>query len=136
MIRRPPRSTLFPYTTLFRSVPQGVVVDADLCRVRELQMSGKVRWRDCQLIEGFFQVHRRSGEWVVAGRIVPSFSRACHCFRRSDVLEVGYLTAPGIWKTGRYLMRATVPTTMAMINSNTGSIQVLSWLSRWSRSPS
>src|SRR5258707_11673600 len=23
MIRRPPRSTLFPYTTLFRSVPQG-----------------------------------------------------------------------------------------------------------------
>src|SRR2546425_9647031 len=26
MIRRPPRSTLFPYTTLFRSVPQ------DLCK--------------------------------------------------------------------------------------------------------
>src|SRR5260370_9774167 len=25
MIRRPPRSTLFPYTTLFRSVPQEVV---------------------------------------------------------------------------------------------------------------
>src|SRR3989442_10006421 len=23
MIRRPPRSTLFPYTTLFRSLPQG-----------------------------------------------------------------------------------------------------------------
>src|SRR3712207_7763852 len=32
MIRRPPRSTLFPYTTLFRSV--GVVVlDADALRV-------------------------------------------------------------------------------------------------------
>src|SRR2546430_7514195 len=26
MIRRPPRSTLFPYTTLFRSPPQGAVV--------------------------------------------------------------------------------------------------------------
>src|SRR3712207_8705861 len=25
MIRRPPRSTLFPYTTLFRSVPLGIV---------------------------------------------------------------------------------------------------------------
>src|SRR5258707_11237749 len=25
MIRRPPRSTLFPYTTLFRSVPQGAL---------------------------------------------------------------------------------------------------------------
>src|SRR5256885_15439583 len=30
MIRRPPRSTLFPYTTLFRSRP-------DLCRVRTLR---------------------------------------------------------------------------------------------------
>src|SRR2546425_7655483 len=25
MIRRPPRSTLFPYTTLFRSLPEGVI---------------------------------------------------------------------------------------------------------------
>src|SRR3712207_6865901 len=30
MIRRPPRSTLFPYTTLFRSLPvDGAVVTAD-----------------------------------------------------------------------------------------------------------
>src|SRR2546430_11146339 len=28
MIRRPPRSTLFPYTTLFRSVSEGGVVNA------------------------------------------------------------------------------------------------------------
>src|SRR3712207_7116134 len=28
MIRRPPRSTLFPYTTLFRSLPQVVQVEA------------------------------------------------------------------------------------------------------------
>src|SRR3989475_7525409 len=27
MIRRPPRSTLFPYTTLFRSVVEGAVAD-------------------------------------------------------------------------------------------------------------
>src|SRR2546425_8723721 len=27
MIRRPPRSTLFPYTTLFRSAPSGIHVD-------------------------------------------------------------------------------------------------------------
>src|SRR2546426_6036762 len=26
MIRRPPRSTLFPYTTLFRSLPHGMIV--------------------------------------------------------------------------------------------------------------
>src|SRR2546429_9639149 len=30
MIRRPPRSTLFPYTTLFRSYPSCVSTDADL----------------------------------------------------------------------------------------------------------
>src|SRR3712207_7790875 len=29
MIRRPPRSTLFPYTTLFRSVDDEAVVDID-----------------------------------------------------------------------------------------------------------
>src|SRR2546427_5778910 len=34
MIRRPPRSTLFPYTTLFRSVP---------LRVRELQRVGALQ---------------------------------------------------------------------------------------------
>src|SRR5437660_10995514 len=27
LIRRPPRSTLFPYTTLFRSYPGGVLID-------------------------------------------------------------------------------------------------------------
>src|SRR3712207_8242932 len=30
MIRRPPRSTLFPYTTLFRSVPDGDERDKDV----------------------------------------------------------------------------------------------------------
>src|SRR3712207_7014634 len=32
MIRRPPRSTLFPYTTLFRSVGRGQVVDLHFIR--------------------------------------------------------------------------------------------------------
>src|SRR5437868_11353956 len=38
MIRRPPRSTLFPYTTLFRSLPQGSVerdLDVALERLRD-----------------------------------------------------------------------------------------------------
>src|SRR3989449_11725882 len=30
MIRRPPRSTLFPYTTLFRSLPTGQTITGDL----------------------------------------------------------------------------------------------------------
>src|SRR5437870_13555663 len=32
MIRRPPRSTLFPYTTLFRSVARGQVLDLPVPR--------------------------------------------------------------------------------------------------------
>src|SRR2546430_8999473 len=35
MIRRPPRSTLFPYTTLFRSIGIGVAKNADPTTTRE-----------------------------------------------------------------------------------------------------
>src|SRR3712207_8812057 len=37
MIRRPPRSTLFPYTTLFRSAPRAVAVEHALERGVERQ---------------------------------------------------------------------------------------------------
>src|SRR5258708_11935488 len=36
MIRRPPRSTLFPYTTLFRSGACAVVVEGHPARAREV----------------------------------------------------------------------------------------------------
>src|SRR3712207_7266703 len=40
MIRRPPRSTLFPYTTLFRSHPAGVDLrDDGLVRQHRLQVA-------------------------------------------------------------------------------------------------
>src|SRR2546426_6240214 len=44
MIRRPPRSTLFPYTTLFRSVDSGgaAFTDAVLARLRGLPGGGRV----------------------------------------------------------------------------------------------
>src|SRR6266568_7065960 len=37
MIRRPPRSTLFPYTTLFRSPPQHGALRHDPCVVRRVR---------------------------------------------------------------------------------------------------
>src|SRR3989442_10032653 len=40
MIRRPPRSTLFPYTTLFRSSRQSARIRA-ICSSRELASSGE-----------------------------------------------------------------------------------------------
>src|SRR2546425_13122046 len=38
MIRRPPRSTLFPYTTLFRSAPRAIVV------AQKVQCSSHPSW--------------------------------------------------------------------------------------------
>src|ERR1035438_10931669 len=50
MIRRPPRSTLFPYTTLFRSVgltsiSEGDLGDADLETYRRLKDDGQLTCR-------------------------------------------------------------------------------------------
>src|SRR2546423_4190989 len=46
MIRRPPRSTLFPYTTLFRSFPSVVDADGDhfeALRIERLRQARKTR---------------------------------------------------------------------------------------------
>src|SRR3712207_9277791 len=72
MIRRPPRSTLFPYTTLFRSRPAAVarraVVAAGLVLVEELL---RVEVRDDQLLvrgvgHGLGVVPLRLGRAVLA----------------------------------------------------------------------
>src|SRR3712207_8200653 len=57
MIRRPPRSTLFPYTTLFRSLTGGEDVDergADLLRVLVAGLLGEAgeRRRHLAVAEG------------------------------------------------------------------------------------
>src|SRR2546427_4737642 len=46
MIRRPPRSTLFPYTTLFRSNPERWLAGFPLDRVVELHVAGVEEDRD------------------------------------------------------------------------------------------
>src|SRR3989449_7135858 len=47
MIRRPPRSTLFPYTTLFRSVPDAAhEALRDLVRAREAAKRDQLRARN------------------------------------------------------------------------------------------
>src|SRR3712207_7163157 len=56
MIRRPPRSTLFPYTTLFRSSPgravgRGHVRACDDAGVRSLDASSSLEVRALRLLE-------------------------------------------------------------------------------------
>src|SRR5258707_12048223 len=67
MIRRPPRSTLFPYTTLFRS--QGAVLllrDAAIEPGRGARRAGQPI--DHDVVEQ--QVHREAITWV-AGTVAP-----------------------------------------------------------------
>src|SRR5258705_11522159 len=54
MIRRPPRSTLFPYTTLFRSVEDGLDAERDPPR--------RLRCHRCSGGREFFQLRARSEE--------------------------------------------------------------------------
>src|SRR5260370_28754112 len=50
MIRRPPRSTLFPYTTLFRSVDAGVALDAQAIAEHRLHVAveAALRFLNCR----------------------------------------------------------------------------------------
>src|SRR2546428_5265385 len=49
MIRRPPRSTLFPYTTLFRSVQPGREVGDDFLQFRGLFLKDGVQSLDARI---------------------------------------------------------------------------------------
>src|SRR5256885_6919645 len=56
MIRRPPRSTLFPYPTLFRSVQRAAVVDRQRARrTGQINHPGKIEPR-------YIRVRQRSEE--------------------------------------------------------------------------
>src|SRR3712207_7834270 len=50
MIRRPPRSTLFPYTTLFRSHLLGLDVLVELLGREQAELDGRLLERDAPLV--------------------------------------------------------------------------------------
>src|SRR4051794_41610459 len=66
MIRRPPRSTLFPYTTLFRSVR----------RWRAPRFS--LRWQPCQ----FLLLRKRDRKSTRLNSSHPSISYAVFCLKK------------------------------------------------------
>src|SRR5437763_8633805 len=51
MIRRPPRSTLFPYTTLFRSL--SVLLDVDAVELSPIVVEAR-SWRADRSLAGFY----------------------------------------------------------------------------------
>src|SRR3712207_7389495 len=77
MIRRPPRSTLFPYTTLFRSLAAVEArIDADLACGRHAELVGE--------LEALCRAHRlRERLW--AQRMLALY----RCGRQADALAAG-----------------------------------------------
>src|SRR3712207_8177869 len=52
MIRRPPRSTLFPYTTLFRSVANASMYDGSTATGEAVMMASRVTRRKKAVLSG------------------------------------------------------------------------------------
>src|SRR5688572_31510681 len=61
MIRRPPRSTLFPYTTLFRSMGQWTDVRWPICTLHR-HIGPLVHWSICPLTRSRIVCPKRSEE--------------------------------------------------------------------------
>src|SRR5438105_15664965 len=82
MTRRPPRSTLFPYTTLFRSGDEGVVriIGSELGRLVEGEPIGRAVRREDR--------HRRRYAGAVAVQAAVGIRRPAT--RPSGILAVGY----------------------------------------------
>src|SRR5260221_10069211 len=103
MIRRPPRSTLFPYTTLFRSLILAVRGDLVLLRGRRdtPRYAGLVEVRgvprvvlrqllDVRRAEIGVQVVEHDGDERRAGRVVAVDVRGAGFPRRGDGAHIGH----------------------------------------------
>ena len=74
MIRRPPRSTLFPYTTLFRSRGENLLAGAAGYAARRFN---RVSVALLAAVVLFYQIVGSAGEWALTG----SFTAAVQDFR-------------------------------------------------------
>src|SRR2546425_8059767 len=86
MIRRPPRSTLFPYTTLFRSTPSVDKQASHFVHIPGLSYSGVKSPTECQ--QSLFESHfasrdRKSGS---AGMPRP-ISYAVFCLKKKNKVK-------------------------------------------------
>src|SRR5256885_4561031 len=76
MIRRPPRSTLFPYTTLFRSLelaPLGLGEPEDVAYAAVFYLSDASRW----LTRNYFIVEDRKSTRLNSSHLVISYAVFC-----------------------------------------------------------
>src|SRR3712207_9144156 len=105
MIRRPPRSTLFPYTTLFRSHPdptegrriaERVVASFPSCPVPEIARLGRTlkQWRQAFL--AYFTTDRSSnGGTEAINGLIELHPRVARGFRNRDNYRLRMLLIGG-----------------------------------------
>src|SRR5256885_7521331 len=84
MIRRPPRSTLFPYTTLFRSLPRGAERERDETRDPprrpDLKHASRAQLRFFDLLEFTPQIDARH----LRGALDPRIDGVAGCVPRDQ----------------------------------------------------
>src|SRR2546430_6149790 len=91
MIRRPPRSTLFPYTTLFRSVGCGVVQAVEGRPLDEHRLVLSAQGGDARAYEELVRMHRE-----VAFRVAYVVTRSAA--EAEDAAQDGFVKAwRGVW---------------------------------------
>src|SRR5258708_31528539 len=81
MIRRPPRSTLFPYTTLFRSEITDMPIIGDLIQVKNMSATGIIVDEEpkSQIAESFRTLDRKSTRLNSSHQII---SYAVFCLKK------------------------------------------------------
>src|SRR3954451_19574431 len=98
MIRRPPRSTLFPYTTLFRSMPLLTPFETSFGRattrriliVRAFDADGAVGYGECTAMEGpFFNHETIDTAWLIIEKFIAPL-----LLNVVEASQVGRLLAP------------------------------------------
>src|SRR3712207_7254647 len=80
MIRRPPRSTLFPYTTLFRSTGDPVVRDPGA----RLPVHASIRARPWLLADGYSSVLPRDRKSTRLNSSHANISYAVFCLKKKN----------------------------------------------------
>src|SRR5258708_10322593 len=101
MIRRPPRSTLFPYTTLFRSV---VVVHRDAHRISVVSSLESCVLRWVQALCHYFVLDRKSTRLNSSHQII---SYAVFCLKKKKKEgRQSESDARVLWPCGVYTARA------------------------------
>src|SRR3712207_8669926 len=87
MIRRPPRSTLFPYTTLFRSEPGGEVLGADPPALGDRRRQRQPR-RQQAVLPLLEQGHRGDRKSTRLNSSHANISYAVFCFKKKTRLFI------------------------------------------------